>query len=115
MPDRPSPPQVRIEPYGESDLILLVRNNSPEMTEHLGGPESEAELQDRGIGTAAVRAVVDHARTHGNRRARFAYPSVTNPPSKAICQKAGFDLMCEHDFEYPPGNWMRCNEWRIGL
>ncbi len=34
-------PIVELEPYSESDLPLLERANSPEMTEHLGGPESE--------------------------------------------------------------------------
>lgn len=39
--------EVRIEPYGPGDLDLLVRANTPEMTEHLGGPEPAEKLADR--------------------------------------------------------------------
>ncbi|MBO4260184.1 GNAT family N-acetyltransferase [Streptomyces griseorubiginosus] len=39
--------QVRLEPWGEGDLWLLRRLNSPEMTEHLGGPESEEKVAAR--------------------------------------------------------------------
>jgi len=38
---------VRLVPWGEDDFWLLRRANSPEMTEHLGGPESEEKLADR--------------------------------------------------------------------
>ncbi|MFD7652919.1 GNAT family N-acetyltransferase [Actinosynnema sp. NPDC059797] len=38
---------TRIEPWSEGDLGLLRRLNAPEMTTHLGGPESEARLVDR--------------------------------------------------------------------
>ena len=39
--------QVRLEPWGEGDFWLLQRINSPEMTAHLGGPESEEKLVAR--------------------------------------------------------------------
>ncbi|MGR6968560.1 GNAT family N-acetyltransferase [Streptomyces cynarae] len=39
--------QVRLEPWAEDDFWLLRRANSPEMTEHLGGPESEERLAAR--------------------------------------------------------------------
>ncbi|MEU9306449.1 GNAT family N-acetyltransferase [Streptomyces sp. NPDC048256] len=39
--------QVRLVPWAEGDLWLLRRANSPAMTEHLGGPESEEKLADR--------------------------------------------------------------------
>jgi RimJ/RimL family protein N-acetyltransferase len=38
---------VRLVPWGEDDFWLLRRTNSPEMTAHLGGPESEEKLADR--------------------------------------------------------------------
>jgi len=41
MADHLTSTQVRIEPYSEPDLGLLMRNNAPEMTEHIGGPESD--------------------------------------------------------------------------
>lgn len=36
--------QVRIEPWSENDLWLLRRTNASEMTEHLGGPETEEQV-----------------------------------------------------------------------
>ncbi|MGW0421435.1 GNAT family N-acetyltransferase [Streptomyces sp. NPDC003015] len=39
--------QVRLVPWAEGDFWLLQRINSPEMTDHLGGPESEEELVAR--------------------------------------------------------------------
>lgn len=39
--------QVRLEPWADGDLWLLRRTNSPEMTEHLGGPETEEQLVSR--------------------------------------------------------------------
>lgn len=38
---------VRLVPWGEGDFWLLERANSPDMTEHLGGPESEEKLGGR--------------------------------------------------------------------
>ena len=39
--------QVRLMPWSQGDFWLLRRSNSPEMTAHLGGPESEEKLADR--------------------------------------------------------------------
>lgn len=39
--------EVRIEPWGADDLELLRRTNSPEMTRHLGGPETEEQVLAR--------------------------------------------------------------------
>jgi RimJ/RimL family protein N-acetyltransferase len=38
---------IRIEPWGEGDLPLLVSLNDPEMTRHVGGPESPDKLAER--------------------------------------------------------------------
>ncbi|MGD8166228.1 GNAT family N-acetyltransferase [Herbiconiux sp. P16] len=38
---------VRIRAWGEGDLGLLLRGNTPEMTAHLGGPESDDGVRDR--------------------------------------------------------------------
>jgi hypothetical protein len=38
---------VRIEPWEEADLPLLVRLNAPEMMEHLGGPETDVQTAAR--------------------------------------------------------------------
>jgi RimJ/RimL family protein N-acetyltransferase len=162
---------VRLEPWGEDDLPLLRRLlGDPAMTEHLGGPETEAKLverqaryvtarepgleqmfrivdergeaagsvgywekelrggtvyetgwsvlpehQGRGIASAATRLVIEEARAQRRHRYLHAFPSVDNAPSNAICRKLGFELLGACDFEYPPGNLLRCNDWRLDL
>ena len=49
----------------------------------------------------------------GRRRARYAFPSVDNAPSNAVCRKTGFELLGEVGFEYPKGSWLRRNDWRF--
>jgi RimJ/RimL family protein N-acetyltransferase len=75
------------------------------------------EFQGRGIASAATRGALDAARTDGDRRFVHAYPSVENGPSNGICRKVGFELLGEHEFEWPPdsGIVMRCNDWRFDL
>jgi RimJ/RimL family protein N-acetyltransferase len=73
------------------------------------------EFQGQGIATLATRGVVERAREDGKHRLMLAYPSIDNAPSNAICQKAGFTLLGEEEFEYPPGNIMRCNDWCLDL
>lgn len=72
-------------------------------------------FQGRGIAGSATALAIALAR--GENRCRFvhAFPSVQNAPSNAICRKLGFTLLGEHDFEYPPGTPMRCNDWRFDL
>jgi len=38
---------IGLEPWTEADLSLLRQANTPEMTAHLGGPETEEKLLDR--------------------------------------------------------------------
>ncbi|MBA3276458.1 MAG: GNAT family N-acetyltransferase [Chloroflexia bacterium] len=75
------------------------------------------EFQGRGIATAAIGLVAAHARAEGRHQYLHAFPSVENGPSNAVCRKAGFTLIGDHDEAYPPGstNWMRMNEWRLDL
>ncbi len=40
-------PEIRLAPWTEGDLELLRRLNTPEMTEHLGGPESDEKIVER--------------------------------------------------------------------
>ena len=40
-------PAIRLEPWAQADLTLLQQANTPEMTAHLGGPETGDELLDR--------------------------------------------------------------------
>jgi RimJ/RimL family protein N-acetyltransferase len=73
------------------------------------------EFQGRGIAGAATLEVIAKARSEGGRRYLHAFPSVDNAPSNAICRKAGFTLLGVFDFEYPPGNALRCNDWFVDL
>jgi RimJ/RimL family protein N-acetyltransferase len=167
-----SNPQVRLEPWGEGDFPLLERLlGDPQMTEHLGGPESPQKLaerqaryvrlaesetdrmfkiveeatgeavgsvgywkrtteggpvyeigwsvltahQGRGIAAAGTALAVAAARSERKFRYVHAYPSMENPASNAICRKLGFTLMGNARFEYPPGNFIQCNDWRLDL
>ena len=40
-------PVARIEPWGTEDLPLLMKLNEPEMTEHVGGPETPEKIVER--------------------------------------------------------------------
>lgn len=73
------------------------------------------EHQGRGVASAAVRLAAAHAATHGRCRYAHAYPNVSNAASNAVCRKAGFTLLGECDFEYPKGNPIRCQDWRLDL
>ena len=64
------------------------------------------------------KADLDQAqRAQSERRHRFvhAYPGVENAASNALCQRLGFTLLGAYDFEYPKGQAMRCNDWRLDL
>lgn len=73
------------------------------------------EFQGQGIATGAIAAVLDELRATGGPRSVHAFPSVDNAPSNAICRKAGFTLLDAMEFEYPPGQVMRCNDWSLNL
>jgi RimJ/RimL family protein N-acetyltransferase len=164
--------KVRLEPWAEGDLPLLeALLGDPEMTKHIGGPESHEKLverqakferldergtgrifkvidedtnepigqvgywdkewhgndvyetgwfvlpafQGRGIAVAAMVLAIDRARLDSKHRFMHAFPSVENAPSNAICRKLGFTLIEACDFEFPPGNFLRCNDWRLEL
>jgi RimJ/RimL family protein N-acetyltransferase len=71
--------------------------------------------QGRGVATEAMQLLIPLARRERRHRFMHAYPSVENPASNAICRKLGFTLLGAKDFEYPPGNQLRCNDWRLEL
>ena len=73
------------------------------------------EFQGRGIATQAATIVVERIRAQEKHRSLHAFPSVENAASNAICRKVGFVLQGEVDFEFPPGHWMRCNDWHLEL
>jgi RimJ/RimL family protein N-acetyltransferase len=71
--------------------------------------------QGRGLATKAGKAALEHARLEHQHQFMHAFPSVDNPASNAICRKLGFTLIEACQFEYPPGNFMQCNDWRFDL
>lgn len=70
--------------------------------------------QGRGMGKAAVRAVLDRARTERRWDVVHAFPPVTNDRSNAMCRTLGFEFLEARDFEYK-GRPVRCNVWRLDL
>jgi RimJ/RimL family protein N-acetyltransferase len=72
-------------------------------------------FQGRGIAVAATELVLARARETGEHRFVHAFPAVDNPASNAICRRLGFTLLEVCRFEYPPGNWMECNDWQLDL
>lgn len=72
-------------------------------------------LQGQGIAGKAMTLLVEVLRGECRHRFLHAFPAPGNPASNAICRKLGFELMGECDFEYPPGNMMRSNDWRLDL
>jgi RimJ/RimL family protein N-acetyltransferase len=72
-------------------------------------------FQGRGIAVAATAQAIERARETRKHRYLHAFPNVLNEASNAICRKLGFTLLGACDFEYPPGNPIRCNDWRLDL
>lgn len=73
------------------------------------------EYQGRGIATKAARAIIQHMRSNARYPFLHAFPSVENKGSNAICRKLGFEWIEECQFEYPPGRYMKVNDWRLSL
>src|ERR1700730_1271677 len=44
---RIGPDSIQLRPWSEGDLQLLEQLNDPEMTRHLGGPETEEKIRQR--------------------------------------------------------------------
>ncbi|HEX5542387.1 MAG TPA: GNAT family N-acetyltransferase [Micromonospora sp.] len=118
--------RVRIEPWGEGDLELLPEREkvgSVGYWERVWNGEPVYEMgwavltpyQGRGIATAALLATVAEARARQTHRYAHAFPSVDNLASNGVCRRAGFELMGETDFEFPPGRFMRSNDWRLDV
>jgi RimJ/RimL family protein N-acetyltransferase len=70
------------------------------------------EFQRRGIGTAAVRLMLDRARADGRWGILHAFPSVDNPGSNGICRSLGFALVGETESTFA-GRMFRSNHWQI--
>lgn len=73
------------------------------------------EFQGRGIAAAAAVAVIAHAAEHGEHAYLHAFPKVEHAASNAVCRRAGFELRGECALEYPKGNPITSNDWRVDL
>ncbi|MBS4214809.1 MULTISPECIES: GNAT family N-acetyltransferase [Neobacillus] len=71
--------------------------------------------QGKGIATKAVKLAIEEASNENKYKYIHAFPSIDNPASNAICRRLDFQLITECEFEYPPGSFMRCNNWRYNL
>jgi len=72
-------------------------------------------FQRRGVARAATRQAIAVARAEGKHRYLHAFPLVDNPPSNSVCRMLGFRLVEVCDVARPPGNPIRCNDWRLDL
>lgn len=72
-------------------------------------------FQGRGVASSATAQAIEKARQEGRHRSMHAFPGLANAASNAICRTLGFTLLGPHDFEYPKGHSMRCNDWRLDL
>ncbi|MGE7904856.1 GNAT family N-acetyltransferase [Peribacillus sp. NPDC094092] len=72
-------------------------------------------FQGKGIASHAVKALIEKIKAERKYKSIHAFPSINNRASNAICRKLGFTLISECEFEYPPGNFMRCHEWCLEL
>jgi RimJ/RimL family protein N-acetyltransferase len=68
----------------------------------------------RGYATEAVRAVVEHARAHGDVERVVANTPLDRPASARVLEKAGFALVGEEDDEHD-GLPMRVRRWELVL
>jgi len=75
------------------------------------------EFQKRGIATTATQQVIASISKLGSHRIVFAFPSVDNRPSNALCRKLGFELKEDLSSEYPPGSgrMLHVNVWVLTL
>ncbi len=73
------------------------------------------EFQGRGVAVAAVAALIDLLRQQGKHRYLHAFPKTQNAASNAVCRRAGFTLLGECDFEFPPGHVSVSNDWVFDL
>ncbi|HWI30224.1 MAG TPA: GNAT family N-acetyltransferase [Microbacterium sp.] len=74
-------------------------------------------FQGKGIAGRALALCIDDARAHRDpeRTGLFAFPLVSNTGSNRLCERAGFTFLGEEPFEYPRGNPIVVNAWRLAL
>lgn len=73
------------------------------------------EFQGQGVATEATLLIIEETRKENKHRWLHAYPRIDNAASIAISRKAGFELLGNFEYEYPPGTPIVCNNWRFDL
>ena len=102
----------------EADPAMVVGNVVLWSNDQDGPPFSEIgwmvlpEFQGRGLGKAAVRAVLDRAREEDRWGLVHAFPGLTNAPSNGICRALGFSLLGQQDVVFAD-RVLRTNHWRL--
>ncbi|MEY9951825.1 GNAT family N-acetyltransferase [Leifsonia sp. EB34] len=72
-------------------------------------------FQRRGYAQAAVRLLLEHAASRGDRDTMLAFPRVDNAASNALARSAGFVNTGVEDSEYPKGVPITVNAWAFDL
>lgn len=73
------------------------------------------EHQGHGVATRATALAIERVRNQAAHRYLHAFPSVGNVASNALCATLGFTLLGEVEVEYPVGQMMQSNNWRLDL
>ena len=75
------------------------------------------EFQGQGVASVATRLIIELITKLQSHKFVFAFPSVDNRPSNALCRKLGFTLTEQTRSEYPPGSKrsLRVNIWMLTL
>jgi RimJ/RimL family protein N-acetyltransferase len=73
------------------------------------------ERQGEGLATRGCTLALAQAAAEDRHEFAHAFPAVDNIASNALCARVGFELVETVDFEYPPGQVLRCNSWRCCL
>ncbi|MGG2027567.1 GNAT family N-acetyltransferase [Gottfriedia sp. S16(2024)] len=71
------------------------------------------QFQRKGIATIAVKKAIKKAQKESKHKYIHAFPATNNIPSNKICEKLNFKFIKKCNFEYPIGNFMVCNNWRL--
>ena len=102
----------------EADLSAVAGTVALWSHESDGGPITEIgwmvlpEFQGRGLGKAAVRALLERAREAGGWGLVHAFPGVSNAASNGICRSLGFTFIGQQDVTFA-NRRLRTNHWRI--
>lgn len=100
------------EIVGSTGYWQIERNDEPA---YEAGWEVLTAHHGKGLGAAAVKALMSRLRPRARCRHVYAFPTPENPGSNGICRKLGFELTGVEEFEYPKGVWAPHSIWRLDL